>query len=149
MQSIVRTTVAILCGFLAMTVIVLSGTIVATTLFITGGLETVSRPDAPLPALYLAANLGISFLAALLGGWLASRLDAPGGWRPVIGMAVLVLVMSIANQAVPRSSTGAAVAWYPWVLVLLGVGGSLLGGWLRLRSQGVAAPSPTSSPAAS
>ncbi|HET9455388.1 MAG TPA: hypothetical protein VFO66_13975 [Gemmatimonadaceae bacterium] len=149
MQSILRTAVAILCGFLAMSLVVLSGTIVATTLFITGGLETVSRPDTPLPALYLAANLGISLVAALLGGWLASRLDPPGGWRPVIGMAVLVLVMSVANQAVPRSSSGTPVAWYPWALVVIGVVGSLTGGWLRLRSQGVGAAVSTSAASSS
>lgn len=134
MQSIVRTAVAVLWGFLAMTLVVVSGTVVATTLFITGGLETVSQADAPLPPIYLAANLGISLAAAVLGGWLASRLDVPGGWRPVLGTTLLVLVMSVANQAVPRSSSGALVVWYPWALAVIGVAGTLAGGWLRLRS---------------
>lgn len=149
MQTIVRTAIAILCGFLAMTLIVLSGTIVAATLFITGGLEAVSRADTPLPALYLAANIGVSFLAALVGGWLASRLDPTGGVRPVLGLAVLVLVMSVANQAVPRGASGAPVAWYPWVLVFIGVAGSLIGGWLRLRTHRVGVVPSTSTPAPS
>lgn len=138
MNAVVRTAVAILCGFLAMSIVVISGTVVATTLFITGGLETMSKADAPLPMLYLAANLGLSLAAALLGGWLASRLDPPGGWRPVIGTALLVLIMSVQNQAVPRDSGGAPVPWYPWILLALGVVGTVAGGWLRLRTQATA-----------
>ena len=140
MQSIVRTAVAILCGFLAMTLVVITGTVVAASAFVTGGLITLQQAETPLPTLYLLANLGVSFAAAVLGGWLASRLDAPSRWRPVVGLAILVLVMSVANQAVPRSSGGAPVSWYPFALILLGVTGTLAGGLLRMRSAGVSSP---------
>jgi MFS family permease len=135
MNTIVRTAIAILCGFLAMTLIVLSGTVVASSTLLADGMRGLSDPDAPLPALYLGANQLLSLVAATLGGWLASRLDPKGGWRPVIGLLALVVIMSVANQAVPRGSTGAPVPWYPWLLVLAGGAGTVLGGWLRLRER--------------
>ena len=143
MQSIVRTGVAILCGFLAMAIVVMVGTVGATALFVDGGAPALGRSGAPFAWPYLFANLGVSFAAALLGGWLASRLDAPGRWRPVIGLALLVLLMSVANQAVPRASSGAPVAWYPWAIVVLGVAGAVAGGWLRVRRTSPPAQSST------
>ena len=135
MNTIVRTAIAILCGFLAMTLIVLSGTVVASSALLADGMRGLSDPDAPLPSLYLGANQLLNVVAAMLGGWLASRLDPKAGWRPVIGLLALVLIMSVANQAVPRGSTGAPVPWYPWLLVVAGGIGTVLGGWLRLREQ--------------
>ena len=134
MHGIVRTAIAILCGFLAMTLVVVSGTVVASSSLLPEGMTALSR-DAHLPAAYLGANQLLTLVAALLGGWLASRLDPKAGWRPVIGVAVLVVIMSVANQAVPRGSTGAPVPWYPWLLVVAGGIGTVLGGWLRLREQ--------------
>ncbi len=134
MNEIVRTAVAILCGFLAMTLIVLSGTIVASTSLLADGMRSLERPDAALPAAYLGANQLLTLVAAVLGGWLASRLDPRAGWRPVIGLTLLVIVMSVANQAVPRGSTGAPVPWYPWLLIIAGTAGTIAGGWLRLRA---------------
>jgi hypothetical protein len=133
MNGIVRTSIAILCGFLAMTLIVLSGTVVASSSLLPGGMRELSG-DASLPAVYLGANQLLTLVAALLGGWLASRLDPKSGWRPVIGLTVLVVIMSVANQAVPRGRTGAPLPWYPWLLVVAGTVGTLVGGWLRLRS---------------
>jgi MFS family permease len=139
MNTIVRTAIAILCGFLAMTLVVLSGTVVASTTLLADGMRGLSDPNAPLPALYLGANQLLNAVAAMLGGWLASRLDPKAGWRPVIGLLALVLIMSVANQAVPRGSTGAPMPWYPWLLVVAGGTGTVLGGWLRLREH---APGP-------
>jgi hypothetical protein len=139
MHTIVRTAIAILCGFLAMTLIVLSGTVVASSALVPAGMEGLKGPDASFPAAYLAANQVINLLAAVLGGWLASRLDPAAGWRPVIGLTVLVVIMSVANQAVPRGSTGAPVSWYPWLIVIAGTAGTALGGWLRLRQHSLAA----------
>ncbi len=147
MQGIVRTAIAILCGFLAMTLIVLSGTVVASSALLADGMRGLS-PGAPLPALYLGANQLLTLVAAVLGGWLASRLDPKAGWRPVIGLVVLVLVMSVANQAVPRGSSGAPVPWYPWVLIVAGVAGTVLGGWLRLRTRPAVMATPASTSAA-
>lgn len=145
MTGIVRTAIAILCGFLAMTLIVLSGTVVASSAFLADGMKGMSSPDAPLPAAYLGANQLLTLVASLLGGWIASRLDPKAGWRPVIGLLVLVFTMSVANQAVPRGSTGTPVSWYPWMLIAAGVAGTVLGGWLRLRPRTgiVAAPAST------
>lgn len=135
MQAVTRTAVAILCGFLAMMIIVIAGTVAATTLFVAGGLGTMNTPDTPLSGTYLTANLLVSFLGALAGGWLASRLDTPGSWRAVIGTAALVLAMSVTNRFVPRGSSGEPLAWYPWIIVAIGVAGTMLGGWLRLRGR--------------
>ena len=143
MNAILRTAIAILCGFLAMTLVIISGTVVASSVFLEQGMRELSADaSAPLPSSYLAANLALSLLAAVFGGWLASRLDPHAGWRPVIGVTILVLVMSVANQAIPRGSSGAPVAWYPWALVASGVLGAVWGGWLRLRTPDAAARSP-------
>ena len=135
MHAIVRTAIAVLCGFLAMTLIVLSGTIVASSSLLPEGMGGLSREDAHLSAAYLGANQLVTLVAAVLGGWLASRLDPKQGWRPVIGLTLLVVVMSVSNQAVPRGSTGAPVPWYPWLLVIAGGVGTLVGGRLRLRQR--------------
>jgi len=129
----VRLAIAVLGGFLAMTVVVLAGTVVLSSLLVPDGLRGLSREEVSLPAAYLGANLGLSALAAFLGGWVASRMDPKAGWRPVVGLTVLVLLMSVANQAVPRGSTGAPMPWYPWVIVVAGALGAAAGGWLRLR----------------
>ena len=147
MNAIVRTAVAILCGFLAMTLVIISGTVVASTVLLPEGMRDLSAGlPASLPASYLAANLGLSALAAVFAGWLASRLDPHARWRPVIGLTVLMLVMSVANQAVPRGSTGGPVPWYPWALVAIGVAGTLCGGWLRLRAHRTVAHRAASTP---
>lgn len=136
MSTVVRMTVAIISGFLAMTIIVFVGAFSATTLLVTGGVETMARADAPLPALYLIANLGIALTAAVFGGWVASWLDKPGGWRPVFGLTLLVLLMSVTNQAVPIGAGGAPVWWYPYAILVLSVAGTLLGGWIRRHGMG-------------
>lgn len=141
MNAIVRTTVAILCGFLAGTILVLTGTVLLATALL-GGMSALSPADATLPASYLAANVLLTVTASALGGWVASRVDPPGGWRPVIGMTILVVVMSVSNQAVPRGSSGVPVAWYPWALVIAGAVGTVAGGYLRLRSRPPASAAP-------
>lgn len=141
MNTIVRTAVAILCGFLAGTILVLTGTVLLASLLL-GGMTALSAADATYPASYLAANLLLTLASSALGGWVASRVDPPGGWRPVLGMTILVVVMSVSNQAVPRGGSGEPLAWYPWALVVAGAAGTLAGGWLRLRGRPAASAAP-------
>lgn len=140
MNALIRSFAAILAGFLTMVIIVVLGTALATALFVPGGMASMTQGTTPLPASYLTANLAVSLLAAVLGGWVAARLDAPGGQRAVFGLAVLVLAMSFANRAIPQTSAGTALTWYPWTLLVLGVTGALAGGWIRRRSQTPARP---------
>lgn len=133
MNAWLRTAAAILAGFLLMVLIVMVGTIVATTFFVTEEIAEMRELTVTLPAGYLVANLVISLLAAVAGGWLASRLDGPGRWRPVLGMAALVFLTSLFNMRSPAGS-GGTLAWYPWVILVIGVAGTLLGGWSRMRS---------------
>lgn len=130
----VRTGVAILAGFLSMIIVVVLGTALVAALFVPGGMAGMRDEALVLPAGYLVANLIVSLLAAVAGGWVASRMDAPGRWLPVLGVAVLVFAMSLTNQAVPRAGSGAELTWYPWALLVLGAGGALVGGWVRMRS---------------
>ena len=148
MNAIVRTGVAILCGFLASAILVLTGTVLLASTLLGSGMDTLTVAGATLPWSYLAGNLLLTLAASALGGWTASRVDPPGGWRPVIGITILVLVMSVSNQAVPRASTGAPVAWYPWALVVASGMGTLLGGFLRLQGRAVRPTEPSASVAA-
>jgi hypothetical protein len=77
-------------GFTASTVMV--GTIVATALFMPGGLEAarVGTMPASIPATYLAANLAVSLLGAVLGGWLAARIAAFAPFGHAVALAALL-----------------------------------------------------------
>jgi len=128
-----RTFIATLAGLLLMIIIVVAGTTVATTLFLTETVAAAREFPARLPASYVAANLVISFLAAVAGGWLACRLDDAGRWRPVVGLSIVVLAMSAWTMRETRTQVG-ALTWYPWVILLVGLAGVALGGWSRRRS---------------
>ena len=133
MNAWLRTAIAILAGFLTMVLLVMVGTIVVTTLFVTEEISAMAELTVELPLGYLVANLVISLLAAVAAGWLASRLDGPGGWRPVAGLAIAVVAMSVLSVRDPAGPYG-NLPWYPWVIMILGVVGALVGGWSRMRS---------------
>lgn len=125
-----RTVVAVLAGVLTWFLAVMVGTILTTTLFVMAGIVTRQELTVQLPLGFLAANLVVSLLAAAAGGWLASRLDDPGRWRAAIGLALLVVLVSVANARAPASAIG-TLTWYPWVITFLSAIGVALGGWAR------------------
>ncbi len=75
---------------------------------------------------YLAANLVLSFLAAVAGGYVAAWI---GGPLRLVSVAVLAAVVLVAGFLMQGSSD--QPGWYPLVIALIGAVGVAIGGWLR------------------
>lgn len=111
-MQILRSIVAVLGGFMFMTMIASVGaSIVAGVL---GGA--------------VAASLFVSAIAAITGGWVAARIGSNAPFQHAVALAALIAFMTIlvwANAADPQP------AWYIPAIGLIGVGGVLAGGRLR------------------
>ena len=100
-------------------------------LIVIGGVWIVSaalgvEDPGDVSAGYLAANLILSFVAAVAGGYAAAWIAGPLRLAAAGILAVLVLVLGLLME----SGTGQP-DWYPMVLALIGASGVVIGGWLR------------------
>jgi hypothetical protein len=75
----------------------------------------------------LVPALGLRFVGAVLGGWLAARVAPRAPFAHAAVLAMLVLILSVGSMA----SAAGYPMWYGAAAVILGVGGVLAGGWLR------------------
>jgi hypothetical protein len=130
----IRSVAAVAAGFLAMILTVMIGVAAATAALIPGGLATMNAAAAPisLPASYLTANIAVSLIGAILGGWLTSRLSAPQQRSNVMILAGLVVLLSVVT-AMQGVDTAAQPTWYRWIIPVIGVVGVLIGGGLGAR----------------
>lgn len=130
-RTMLRSVVAVLAGFGVVVLMVMAGTALAVRL-VMGAVD----PTAPLalPPAYLALNLAVSALAALLGGYVAGRLAPVGSRTPVLVLAALLLVLGLATMLGAPASGDGQPAWYQWLLLVLGPAGVLLGGRLQQRA---------------
>ena len=128
----IRSIAAVLGGFLAMAIVVMIGTMAAAAALIPGGLSTMrSGPSgAPVSSRYLAVNLTVSLLAAVLGGTLTARIAGSNPRLHTFVLAGFVLVMSVVSARQSSGNTGGQPSWYGGVIAVIGVGGVLLGGVL-------------------
>lgn len=126
-----RSIAAVVAGFGFMASTVMVGTIVATALFIPGGLASAASGAVPasVPSMYLAANLAASLPGAVFGGWIAARIGVSAPFAHAAALAALTAVLSIVS--VFQAPSGAQPAWYAAVVGIIGVAGVLLGGKLR------------------
>ena len=113
---------AVVVGLAVATVTVVALTWAAVALMLDGDMAA-----SPTPA-YLAVNLGYSFAAAVLGGWLAARVAAV---RPVLHAGIVGAVMLLLALGGEGGGDGGTPAWYGTAIGLLGATGALLGGWVR------------------
>jgi hypothetical protein len=118
---------SVVLGYVVMAVITIAGTSAAAALLIPRGTKTTAPgPPPPLTSSYLAANLTVSALAAVAGGYLTARM-APG--RPMLHVGVLglfMVAMSILSSRSPMSA--GQPEWYKLVLPVIGVLGAVVGG---------------------
>src|SRR2546421_10718152 len=114
---------SVVAGYFAMAVIVIFGTIAATAATIPGGLTAAKDPDLVPPRSYLIANLALSLVAALLGGWLCARL-APG--NPLIHAAALVGLLIVMSAISAKSQGRNQPPWYPWTIGVIGAAGGII-----------------------
>lgn len=113
-------------GFMAATVTV--GTLLSTAVM-GGATPGEGKPGEVVSTGYLAANLLVCGIGAVLGGWLAARIASFAPYGHAAVMAAIVAVLSI-STATGTSAPGYP-DWYPSVLGLIAVFGILLGGKLR------------------
>ena len=118
-MKFIRLIGGIIGGYVVLALIVIGGVwIVAAAL----GVED----PGDISAGYLAANLVLSFVAAVAGGYAAAWIAGPLRLVATAILAVIVLVLGLLME----SGTGQP-DWYPLALALVGAGGVAIGGWLR------------------
>jgi hypothetical protein len=79
----------------------------------------------PLTPSYMVANLAVSVIAAVLGGYVAARIGARAPMTHGIALGVLVVVMGVATAL--GSPNDGQPGWYKVALPILGLLGVLLG----------------------
>jgi hypothetical protein len=90
-----------------------------------------AEPPTPTAA-YLAVNLAGGALFAVIGGFVTAFLSQRAPMAHVLALAVAIVALFGVSIAMPEPGQP---PWYPYVLVVLGPGGVLLGGWLRARKR--------------
>jgi hypothetical protein len=119
MRSILHVLGAIAGAYLVVAVLVYLGTLAATSAF---GLDVETGPDTA----FLVANMLLSFLAAVVGGYLAARF-APHGLM-AITVAGLMLVLVVLGAVTARmAGESAQPVWYLAVVVVMGASAVLVG----------------------
>jgi hypothetical protein len=126
-MRILLSVASIVGGFLATAILVVIATAIATKVF-----NTQPKPDGPaiVPLPYLSANLILSLLAAVAGGYVCSRIAPTHPFVHVIVLAGLFEILSLATAVTTGAAPGQPT-WYPWVIGLICVSGILIGGSLR------------------
>jgi hypothetical protein len=120
---------ALLAGFLAMALLVTAATVVITKLVP----AWVGAPGHPRSG-YIFVNLGYSFAAAMVGGYVTAWLAKDNPLIHALALALIVLLLAALSAIQQR---GMQPIWYQLLLVAITPAGVLLGGLLRVRVLGV------------
>ena len=119
---------AVLAGLAAGAGIVMVLTYAAALVFFGGDLS--APPTTP----YLVGNITYSLGAAMLAGWLAGRLAPRRPLAHAVGVALVMLTLSLGSGQESGAAPGVP-AWYGPALALLMPFGALMGGWLLVRGE--------------
>ena len=126
---------AVIVGFVVMAIIVTVGTMRLAAMLVPGGIAGMQskQAGAVVPRGYLVANLVLSLLAAIFGGWLTVRIagSAPAAHAGALAALVLAMGLLSAGQAGGAGNHSGQPSWYPWVITAVGAGGALIGGMVR------------------
>ncbi len=128
----VRSVGAVVAGYAVMVILVMTGTLALMATMMPGGLQAMKsmreNPQAsaamtPTPR-YLVMNLALALVAAIVGGWVTTRLAprAPNGHLMALG--AVVIAMGIVSAFMPGSER--QPEWYKFVIPLVGVVGIAL-----------------------
>ena len=139
-----RSILAVLAGLAVMTIVVMVGVAIAAAVLIGSGAMSADVPVSPPPTGYLAANLIISLLAAVLGGYTTARIVGPRSLVQVIVLASIVLAMGLVTALSAGPDSGQPT-WYGYVIPIIGAVGVLAGGHLGSLHAAVARAMSTSS----
>jgi len=128
-----QSVLSVVVGYLVMAIIVMIGTIALAAAIIPGGLSGMRNAQAPPPPSkgYLYANLALSLVAAVVGGWLTARMAPNAPFTHAAVLAAFVVAMGVVSA---RNEKARQPSWYPWTIAIVGVAGVLIGGVCELRS---------------
>lgn len=88
-----------------------------------------------LPSAFFMVSLVLNFVAAIMGGWLTGRLAERDPLLHAGALSILFLLISllsiIGGGQAQQQISALLPKWYPWVVIVTGAGGVLLGGILR------------------
>jgi hypothetical protein len=121
---------AVIAGFAAMAIVVVVGVAAAARMFIPGDAPSAGSGSAmpQLTSSYMVANIAVSVIAAVLGGYLTARIGLRAPMAHGMALGILVVVMGIATAL--GSPNDGQPGWYRVALPLLGLTGVLLGATL-------------------
>lgn len=122
----IRSILAVLVGFLVMAVSIA----VVTALVVWAMFGEVTEVPTPTST-YLVLNLSYSFLLAALGGFVTASIAPRSRGKHVMVLAGLFLFM--AGLSAIQGPQPGQPAWYPIVILAIGLAGVLSGGWVRQR----------------
>jgi predicted benzoate:H+ symporter BenE len=123
---------AVVFSYVVMAAIVMIGSMAMLAAVVPGGLAALkqlrgnpSAMPAPTPR-YLAMNLTLSVIAAIVGGWLVARMAPPPAINYVVGLACLTLVLGLVSAFLSPGNERQP-GWYKVVITAAGVVGVLAG----------------------
>jgi hypothetical protein len=121
--SVLRSIMALVGGFAIMAFLMIALMVVAAwTLHLSAGTRT--QP-------WFVANLVVSGLAALVGGYSTAALAPNRPRTHVIALAIMILAMSLSQLGHKEPSQLAQPRWYAGALAVIGPLSAMLGGMLR------------------
>jgi hypothetical protein len=130
-MSPLRSAAAIVAGF----------GFVNTAMWIGGGLISAVFHAAGFGGAAIAAIIGVSALAAIMGGWITARLAGRAEFQHALVLAGImgIIPVLIVLGGLPEGQP----AWYPLAVGAVGVAGVLAGGWLRASAAEATRESPS------
>lgn len=130
--TVLRSVAAVAAGFALLVI----GVMIATRIAVA---TMLPAPDAgPTPA-YLAVNLAYSAGLAVAAGYVTARaaLSAPRAHALALaGVLLLLGAAAVLGTAAAGAPQPGQPAWYPYVMLVLGPAGAIVGGSLRAASAG-------------
>jgi peptidoglycan/LPS O-acetylase OafA/YrhL len=121
----VRSIAAVAGGFIAMTILVMAGTMALVAAFVPGGLAAMrgaGAASAPSPTpRYYAMNIALSFLAALVGGWVTTRIAIRTPAAHIAALGALLLAMGAVSAFSPGNEQ--QPGWYKLLIPVVGICG--------------------------
>jgi hypothetical protein len=116
---------AVLIGVIVSVVLIIVGTLIAAAELLPPRVDWVAHMPGPA---YLAATLGLSFGAAVLGGFVAAQLSQAHRFRVAAAVAGVLAVLELASFILPFTGTP---PFFLWLVPLLVAVGALAGGGVR------------------
>ena len=120
---------ALLAGFATMAIVVMS----VTAILQKAAPAWVSMAGRPRPV-YVAVNLGYSFVAAATGGYIAAWIASGNPLRTVLSLAIVVLILGAISAL---QAKGKQPLWYQLSLLIISPFGVVVGGLVRLKVMGI------------